>query len=44
VAVEEVRPAVWAADRLDEQLFGQLVDRARTSGLQLTGGGGLLHS
>ena len=42
-AVEEVRSAVLAADLLDEQLIGQLVDRARASGLQLTGEGGLLQ-
>jgi len=37
------RPVVLAVDLLDEQLVGQLVDRARASGLQLTGEGGLLH-
>ncbi|MFD6384493.1 transposase, partial [Streptomyces nigra] len=42
-AVEEVRPAKLPADVLDEQLIGQLVDRARASGLQLTGEGGLLQ-
>ncbi|WP_042390251.1 IS256 family transposase [Streptacidiphilus melanogenes] len=42
-AVEEVRPAALAADLLDDQLIGQLVDRARASGLQLTGEGGLLQ-
>jgi transposase-like protein len=42
-AVEEVRPAELAADLLDEQLIGQLVDRARAGGLQLTGEGGLLQ-
>lgn len=42
-AVEEVRPVELAADVLDEQLIGQLVDRARASGLQLTGEGGLLQ-
>jgi hypothetical protein len=42
-AVEEVRPVELSADVLDEQLIGQLVDRARASGLQLTGGGGLLQ-
>lgn len=42
-AVEEVRPAELATDVLDEQLIGQLVDRARASGLQLTGEGGLLQ-
>lgn len=35
-AVEEVRPAELSADVLDGQLIGQLVDRARASGLQLT--------
>ena len=29
-----------AADGLDEQLVGQLVDQARAGGLQLTGEGG----
>jgi hypothetical protein len=42
-AVEEVRPTGLPADVLDEQLIGQLVDRARASGLQLTGEGGLLQ-
>ncbi|WP_455550725.1 IS256 family transposase [Actinacidiphila glaucinigra] len=42
-AVEEVRPVELSADVLDEQLIGQLVDRARASGLQLTGEGGLLQ-
>ncbi|MFH9016437.1 IS256 family transposase [Streptomyces sp. NPDC017943] len=42
-AVEEVRPSELSADVLDEQLIGQLVDRARASGLQLTGEGGLLQ-
>ncbi|MDX3097201.1 IS256 family transposase [Streptomyces sp. ME19-03-3] len=42
-AVEEVRPVELSADVLDEQLLGQLVDRARASGLQLTGEGGLLQ-
>jgi transposase-like protein len=42
-AVEEVRPVVQPADLLDEQLIGQLVDRARAGGLQLTGEGGLLQ-
>ncbi len=42
-AVEEVRPTELSADVLDEQLIGQLVDRARASGLQLTGEGGLLQ-
>jgi putative transposase len=34
--------AADAADGLDEQLVGQLVDRARAGGLQLTGEGGVL--
>jgi putative transposase len=42
-AVEEVRPVESPADVLDEQLIGQLVDRARASGLRLTGEGGLLQ-
>ncbi|MFC7265124.1 hypothetical protein ACFQZP_39225 [Streptomyces lutosisoli] len=42
-AVEEVRPVELPAERLDDQLIGQLVDRARVSGLQLTGDGGLLQ-
>lgn len=42
-AVEEVRPAELSADVLDEQLIGQSVDRARASGLQLTGEDGLLQ-
>lgn len=42
-AVEEVRPVELSADVLDEQLIGQLVDRARASGLQLTGESGLLQ-
>ncbi|MFF2147496.1 hypothetical protein [Kitasatospora sp. NPDC058190] len=33
-AVEEVRPTELSTDALDEQLIGQLVDRARASGLQ----------
>ena len=41
--VEEVRPIELSADVLDEQLIGQLVDRARAGGLQLTGEGGLLQ-
>jgi len=41
--VEEIRPVELSADVLDEQLIGQLVDRARASGLQLTGEGGLLQ-
>jgi putative transposase len=42
-AVEEVRPVGLPTDLLDDQLIGQLVDRARASGLQLTGEGGLLQ-
>ncbi|MDX2648773.1 transposase [Streptomyces sp. PA03-1a] len=42
-AVEEVRPVELSADLLNDQLIGQLVDRARASGLQLTGEGGLLQ-
>jgi putative transposase len=40
-ATEQGRPDELAAALLDEQLIGQLVDRARASGLQLTGEGGL---
>ncbi|WP_370447544.1 IS256 family transposase [Kitasatospora sp. SolWspMP-SS2h] len=42
-AVEAVRPVELQSDALDDQLIGQLVDRARASGLQLTGAGGLLQ-
>ncbi|MFF3075483.1 IS256 family transposase [Kitasatospora sp. NPDC057904] len=42
-AVEEVRPVELAPDVLDEQLIGQLVDRARAGGVKLTGEGGLLQ-
>ena len=35
--------AADAVDGLDEQLVGQLVDRARAGGLQLTGEGGVLQ-
>ncbi len=42
-AVEEVRLAELPTVALDDQLIGQLVDRARASGLQLTGEGGLLQ-
>ncbi|WP_431676021.1 IS256 family transposase [Kitasatospora sp. KL5] len=42
-AVEEVRRVELSADLLDDQLIGQLVDRARAKGLQLTGEGGLLQ-
>jgi transposase-like protein len=41
--VEEVQPVELSADLLDDQLIGQLVDRARAGGLQLTGEGGLLQ-
>jgi hypothetical protein len=41
--LEESRPAELATDVLDEQLVGQVVDRARASGPQLTGEGGLLQ-
>ncbi|MFC5666334.1 IS256 family transposase [Kitasatospora misakiensis] len=40
-AVEEVRPVELPVDLLDDQLIGKLVDRARASGLRLTGEGGL---
>ncbi|MGW3046135.1 hypothetical protein ACWC9T_40550, partial [Kitasatospora sp. NPDC001159] len=42
-AVEEVWPVELAPDVLDEQLIGQLVDRARAGGIKLTGQGGLLQ-
>ncbi|MGW4651905.1 IS256 family transposase [Kitasatospora sp. NPDC004289] len=42
-AVEAVRPVELQPDALDDHLIGQLVDRARASGLQLTGAGGLLQ-
>ncbi|MFE6502490.1 IS256 family transposase [Kitasatospora sp. NPDC057738] len=42
-AVEAAKPVELQPDALDEQLIGQLVDRARASGLQLTGAGGLLQ-
>ncbi|SHN15304.1 transposase, partial [Actinacidiphila paucisporea] len=42
-AAEDIRPVELPADVLDEQLIGQLVDRARAGGLQLTGEGGLLQ-
>uniref|UniRef100_UPI003850B72F IS256 family transposase n=1 Tax=Kitasatospora fiedleri TaxID=2991545 RepID=UPI003850B72F len=42
-AVEAVRPVELQPDALDDQLIGQLVDRARASWLQLTGAGGLLQ-
>lgn len=41
-AVENVKPA-GASDALDDQLIGQLVDRAKADGIQLTGEGGLLQ-
>lgn len=42
-AVEASRPVELSADLLDDQLIGQLVDRAKAGGLQLTGEGGLLQ-
>ncbi|MFD9692639.1 IS256 family transposase [Kitasatospora sp. NPDC059088] len=42
-AVEAAKPVELQPDALDDQLIGQLVDRARASGLQLTGAGGLLQ-
>jgi putative transposase len=36
-------PLELSADLLDDRLIGQLVDRARVGGLQLTGEGGLLQ-
>jgi transposase-like protein len=41
-AVEEVQPAKMP-EALDDQLIGQLVDRARAGGIKLTGEGGLLQ-
>jgi putative transposase len=41
-AVEEVKPP-GAPDAVDEQLIGQLVDRAKAGGIKLTGEGGLLQ-
>jgi len=41
--IEEGRPVELSADLLDDELIGQLVDRARAGGLQLTGEGGLLQ-
>lgn len=35
--------AAGEADALDEQLVGQLVERAKAGGLQLTGEGGVLQ-
>lgn len=40
--VEGIRPAELRRT-LDEKLIGQLIDRARASGLRLTGEGGLLQ-
>src|SRR3954447_20222139 len=42
---EDPNPTTGPAglDGLDEQLINQLVDRARTGGLQLTGEGGVLQ-
>jgi transposase-like protein len=40
--VAKNKPAVPDTDGVDAQLIGQLVERARASGLQLTGEGGLL--
>ncbi|MFG2979240.1 IS256 family transposase [Streptomyces sp. NPDC048331] len=42
-AVEEVRPARLDPVVLDDQLIGQLVDRAKADGISLTGQGGLLQ-
>jgi len=42
-ASEASRPVELSADLLDDQLIGQLVDRAKAGGLQLTGEGGLLQ-
>jgi transposase-like protein len=42
-AVEASRPVELSADLLDDRLIGQLVDRAKAGGLQLTGEGGLLQ-
>lgn len=41
-AVEEVQPA-GMPEALDDQLTGQLVDRAKAGGIKLTGEGGLLQ-
>ncbi|RPE37168.1 mutator family transposase [Kitasatospora cineracea] len=38
-----MKPAAERQDALDDQLIGQLVDRARAEGLNLTGAGGLLQ-
>ncbi|WP_374199294.1 IS256 family transposase [Streptomyces sp. ISL-44] len=42
-AVEEVQPARLDPVVLDDQLIGQLVDRAKADGISLTGQGGLLQ-
>lgn len=42
-AVEEVKPA-GAPDALDDQLIGQLVDRAKADGIKLTGQAGCCSS
>ncbi|MBB5109747.1 hypothetical protein FHS40_008877 [Streptomyces spectabilis] len=42
-AVEEVQPTGLQPDALDDQLIGQLVDRAKADGIKLTGEGGLLQ-
>jgi transposase-like protein len=42
-ASEASRPVELSADLLDDQLIGQLVDRAKAGGLRLTGEGGLLQ-
>ncbi|MFI8081946.1 transposase [Kitasatospora sp. NPDC086009] len=42
-AVEAMRPSALRPDALDGQLIVQLVARARASGLQLTGVGGLFQ-
>ncbi|GGJ31349.1 hypothetical protein GCM10010121_048320 [Streptomyces brasiliensis] len=41
--VEDARPAEVPADLLDDQLIGQLADRARAGRLRLTDEGGLLQ-
>lgn len=41
-AVDEAQPA-GMPEALDDQLIGQLVDRAKAGGIKLTGGGGLLQ-
>lgn len=43
VSAEAAQPVELQSDALDDQLIGQLVDRARASRLQLTGAGGLLQ-